>query len=77
VSSPTRRLTSGPLRDGLAINVRELADATNMSVNATRKAIRDLEAKGFVVNLTPELPIDMAVMRLTCFPFQGQPATED
>ena len=73
----TRRLTSGPLKDGLAINARDLADATNMSVNAMRKAIRDLEAKGFIVNLTPELPIEKAVVRLTMFPFQGQRATED
>jgi hypothetical protein len=73
----TRRLTSGPLKDGLAINARDLADATNMSVNTMRKAIRDLEAKGFIVNLTPELPIEKAVVRLTMFPFQGQRATED
>ena len=44
----TRQLTSGPLKDGLAINVRDLAASTNMSINATRKAIRDLEAKGFI-----------------------------
>ena len=73
----TRRLTSGPLKDGLAINARDLADSTNMSVNAMRKSIRELEAKGFIVNLTPELPIEKAVVRLTMFPFQGQRATED
>ena len=73
----TRRLTSGPLKDGLAVNVRDLAESTNMSFNAMRKAIRDLEAKGFIRNLTPELPIEKAVVRLTMFPFQGQKATED
>jgi hypothetical protein len=73
----TRRLTSGPLKDGLAINVRDLADSTNMSVNAMRKSLRELEAKGFIRSLTPELPIDKAVVRLTMFPFQGQKATED
>jgi hypothetical protein len=77
MSSPTRRLTSGPMRDGLAINVRELADATNMSVNAMRKSILDLESKGFIRNLTPELPIEKAVVRLTMFQFQGHPATEE
>jgi len=77
MSALTRRLTSGPLKDGLAINVRDLGKSTNMSVNATRKAIIDLERRGFLVNLTPELPIDKAVMRLTCYAFQGQPATED
>lgn len=73
----TRRLTSGPLKDGLAINARDLADSTNMSVNAMRKSLRELEAKGFIRNLTPELPIEKAVVRLTMFPFQGQKATED
>ena len=73
----TRRLTTGPLKDGLVVNARDLAASTNMSVNAMRKALRDLEAKGFISNLTPELPIDKAVVRLTMFPFQGQPASED
>jgi hypothetical protein len=77
MSAITRRLTSGTLRDGLAINARELANSANMSGNATRQALRELEAKGFIVNLTPELPIDKAVVRLTCFPYQGRPATED
>jgi DNA-binding Lrp family transcriptional regulator len=77
MSALTRRLTFGPLKDGLAISARELANSANMSGNATRQALRELEAKGFIVNLTPELPIDKAVVRLTCFPFQGQPATED
>jgi len=77
MSAPTRRLTSGPLKDGLAINVRELADATNMSFGAMRKSLRELEAKGFIRNLTPELPIEKAVVRLTMFQFQGHPATED
>jgi hypothetical protein len=77
MSAPTRRLTSGPLKDGMAVNARELADSTNMSVNAMRKALRDLEEKGFIRNLTPELPIEKAVVRLTMFPFQGQQATED
>jgi DNA-binding Lrp family transcriptional regulator len=77
MSAITRRLTSGPLKDGLAINVRDLAASTNMSINATRKSIRELEAKGFIVNLTPELPIEKAVVRLTMFPFQGQRATDD
>jgi hypothetical protein len=61
----TRRLTFGPLIDGLAINAPELAGETNMSVNATRKALIDLEQKGFIVSLTPELPIDKAVVRLS------------
>jgi DNA-binding Lrp family transcriptional regulator len=73
----TRRLTYGALKDGLAISARELADSTNMSVNAMRKALRHLEEKGFIRNLTPELPIEKAVVRLTMFPFQGQKATED
>jgi DNA-binding GntR family transcriptional regulator len=65
----TRRLTSGPLKDGLAINTRDLADSANMSANATRKALRELESRGFIVSLTPELPIDKAVVRLTAFPY--------
>lgn len=73
----TQRLTTGPLRDGLAIDARDLASTTNMSVSAMRKALRDLEAKGFIVNLTPELPIDKAIVRLTMFQFQGQAPTED
>jgi hypothetical protein len=73
----TRRLLDGPLKDGIEINARELAAATNMSTNAMCKALEELERKGFIANLTPWLPIDKAVVRLTMFEFQGQPATED
>jgi hypothetical protein len=77
MSTLTRRIKSGPLKDGLTVNVKDLAASTNMSVSAARRAIVDLERKGFLVNLTPELPIEKAVVRLTCFPFQGRQATED
>jgi hypothetical protein len=72
-----RRITDGPLRDGMPIDVRELSASVIMSERATIEALAELERDGAIVNLTPERPIQHAIVRLTCFPFQGQPATED
>ena len=71
------RVTSGPLRDGLAINGRDLARRCGIREADAKKALRELERKGFIVNLTPELSIDRAVVRLTMFSFQGRPPTHD
>jgi hypothetical protein len=77
IEFPTARIAEGPLKDGMFINARELAESCNMSRSAARRALAVLEAKGFIVNLTPDRPIDKAVVRLTMFPFQGKKATED
>jgi hypothetical protein len=71
------RVTSGPLRDGLAMNARDLARRCGIREADAKRALRELERKGFIVNLTPELSIDRAVVRLTMFPFQGQKPTHD
>jgi hypothetical protein len=71
------RVTSGPLRDGLAINARDLARRCGIREADMRAALAELQRKGFIVSLTPELSIDRAVVRLTMFPFQGQAATHD
>jgi hypothetical protein len=62
---------------GINVDLRELCRDVQMSERATIEAIAELERKGFIVNLTPERKLCNAVFRLTCFPFQGQPATED
>ena len=71
------RISSGPLRDGIAINLPELADKLRMSKRQTRAALAGLIERGFIVNLTPELSLDRAVFRLTMFPFQGVAPTDD
>jgi hypothetical protein len=73
----THRIESGPLRDGMAMDARELAAALMMSERQVKASLGDLVEKGFVANLTPELSLDKAVFRLTMFPFQGQPPTHD
>jgi hypothetical protein len=71
------RVTSGPLRDGVAINARDLARRCGIREADMKAALAELQRKGFIVNLTPELSIDRSVVRLTMYPFQGQPATHD
>jgi hypothetical protein len=71
------RIPSGPLRDGLAVNLPELAEKLRMSKRQTRAALAGLIERGFLINLTPELSLDRAVFRLTMFPFQGAPPTDD
>jgi hypothetical protein len=71
------RINHGPLRDGINVDLRELCRDVQMSERATIEAIAELERRGFVVNMTPERKLCNAVFRLTCFPYQGQPATED
>jgi hypothetical protein len=71
------RITDGPLRDGMPIDIRELCASVKMSERATIEAIAELERDGFIVNLTPERPLRNAIVRLTCLPFQGQPPTQD
>jgi hypothetical protein len=71
------RVTSGPLRDGLAMNARDLARRCGIREADAKKALRELERKGFIVNLTSELSIERAVVRLTMFEFQGRPPTHD
>jgi hypothetical protein len=71
------RVTSGPLRDGLAINARDLARRCGIREADAKAALAELQRKGFIVNLTPELSIDRAVVRLTMFSFQGEPPTHD
>jgi hypothetical protein len=73
----TKRIPNGPYRDGIAIHVREFCDATKMGPKTLRKALAELESKGFIVNLTPDRPLDKAIIRLTMFPFQSQAPTED
>jgi predicted ArsR family transcriptional regulator len=73
----THRIESGPLRDGMAMDARELATALMMSERQVKVSLVELVEKGFVVNLTPELSVDKAVFRLTMFPFQGRPPTHD
>jgi hypothetical protein len=71
------RIKNGPFRDAMAMDARDLADSTNMSVRQTRAALRELERKGFIVNFAPELSLDKAILRLTMVPFQGAPPTQD
>jgi hypothetical protein len=71
------RITDGPLRDGMPIDVRELCASVRMSERATLEALSELERDGFIVSLTPERPLRNAVVRLTMFPFQGKPPTND
>jgi hypothetical protein len=71
------KITSGPLRDGIAIHLPELADRLRMSKRQTRTALSGLIERGFIVNLTPELSLDRSVFRLTMFPFQGTAPTDD
>jgi hypothetical protein len=77
IEFPTARIADGKFRDGMFVNARELAESCNMSHGAARRALVELEREGFIVNMTPELPIDKAVVRLTMFPYQGKQATED
>jgi hypothetical protein len=72
-----RRIADGPFRDGMPIDFKELRASVKMSERATLEAIAELERDGFLVNLTPERPIQHAIVRLTCFPFQGQAPTQD
>ena len=76
-SMTTHLITNGPLRDGIAVNLPELADKFRMSKRQTRASLAGLIERGFIVNLTPELPLDRAVFRLTMFPFQGSAPTDD
>jgi hypothetical protein len=71
------RITAGPYRDGFTVDVKELCCDVQMSERGTVAAIAELERGGFIVNLTPERKLANAVFRLTCFPYQGQPATHD
>jgi DNA-binding IclR family transcriptional regulator len=73
----THRITNGPLRDGISVNLQELADKLRMSKRQTHAALAGLIERGFIVNLTPELSLDRAVFRLTMFPFQGAAPTDD
>jgi hypothetical protein len=73
----THRIANGPLRDGIAVNLPELADACRMTKRQMRAAITGLIERGFIVNLTPELSLDCAVFRLTMLPFQGRAPTEE
>jgi hypothetical protein len=71
------RIENGPMRDGIAINLPELADKLRMSKRQTRAALAGLIDRGFIINLTPELSLDRAVFRLTMLPFQGAAPTDD
>jgi hypothetical protein len=59
------RIMSGPLRDGMAMDARELEAALVMSERQVKASLAGLVDKGFVVNLTPERLLDKAVLRLT------------
>ena len=71
------QITSGPLRDEIAVNLPELADACRMTKRQMRAALAGLIERGFIVNLTPELSFDRAVFRLTMLPFQDAAPTDD
>jgi len=68
---------SGQFSDGITIDAREIAAKLGIGTQAAKAALAELIGKGFLANLTPELPLDNAVFRLTMYPFQGQPATHD
>ena len=72
-----RRITDGPFRDGMPIDFKELRASVRMSERATIEALAELERDGAIVNLTPERPIQHAIVRFTMFPFQGKPPTND
>jgi hypothetical protein len=71
------RIAEGPFRDGMPIDVRELCASVRMSERATIEALAELERDGVIVSLTPHRPLRNAVVRLTMFPFQGKPPTND
>lgn len=71
------RIMNGPFRDAMTMDARDLAANLRIGVREAKAALTELERKGFLVSLTPELPLDKAIVRLTMLPFQGRQPTQD
>jgi hypothetical protein len=55
----------------------ELCERLNMRPSQINGAFRELQNKGFIVNMTPGREPIRSEWRLTMFPCDGRPATRD